>query len=98
VLDTQERFEAAHPHERPHFYLTMLGTHPQHRGKGIGMALLAETLARIDVERAPAFLESTNPANDHRYERVGFRPSGRFELGEDGPDVTQMWREPGGRP
>jgi GNAT superfamily N-acetyltransferase len=95
VLDTQERFEAAHPHGEPHFHLTLLGTHPEHRGKGVGMGLLAETLARIDAEEAPAFLESTNPGNEHRYERVGFRRCGGFELGGDGPDVTQMWREPG---
>jgi ribosomal protein S18 acetylase RimI-like enzyme len=93
VLDTQERFEAAHPHDEDHFYLTMLGTHPDHRGRGIGMALLGETLERIDAEGSPAFLESTNPANDHRYEGVGFRRCGEFELGEDGPVVTQMWRE-----
>src|SRR3954451_4499714 len=26
------RFDAAHPHERPHWYLSLLGTHPNHRG------------------------------------------------------------------
>ena len=95
VLDTFARFDAAHPHERgEHHYLSLLGTHPEHRGKGIGMELLAECLRRIDDEGAPAFLESSNPANDHRYEAVGFAPCGEFELGEDGPTVTQMWREP----
>jgi GNAT superfamily N-acetyltransferase len=95
VLDTFERFDAAHPNERgEHHYLSLLGTHPEHRGKGIGMALLAECLRRIDDEGRPAFLESSNPANDHRYEGAGFVPCGRFELGEDGPDVTQMWRDP----
>jgi ribosomal protein S18 acetylase RimI-like enzyme len=94
VLDTFEHFEAAHPHEREHHYLSLLGTHPDHRGSGIGMGLLAECLRRIDAEGAPAFLESSNPANDHRYERLGFRRCGEFELAEDGPTVTQMWREP----
>jgi ribosomal protein S18 acetylase RimI-like enzyme len=94
VLDTQERFEAAHPHDEAHFYLTMLGTHPEQRGQGIGMGLLADTLARIDAEQTPAFLESTNPDNHHRYERLGFRHCGEFELGEDGPSVAQMWRDP----
>ncbi len=95
VLDTFERFEVAHPHERgEHHYLSLLGTHPDHRGKGVGMGLLAECLRRIDEEGAPSYLESSNPANDHRYERLGFARWGEFELGEDGPDVTQMWREP----
>jgi hypothetical protein len=57
------------------------------------MGLLAESLERIDAQSAPAFLESSNPANDARYERLGFVRCGAFELGEDGPDVTQMWRE-----
>jgi predicted GNAT family acetyltransferase len=99
VLDTFERFDAAHPHERgEHHYLSLLGTHPEHRGRGIGMGLLAECLRGIDAEGAPAFLESSNPANDHRYERLGFAPCGEFELGEDGPTVTQMWRDPKDEP
>jgi GNAT superfamily N-acetyltransferase len=94
VLDTFERFEAAHPQEREHFYLSLLGTHPDHRGGGIGMGLLAECLRQIDEKGMPAFLESSNPANDRRYEGLGFAPCGEFELGEEGPRVTQMWREP----
>jgi predicted GNAT family acetyltransferase len=58
------------------------------------MGLLTATLERIDAEGAPAFLESSNPDNDHRYERLGFRRCGEFELAEDGPSVTQMWRDP----
>lgn len=94
VLDTFERFEAAHPEEPEHFYLSLLGTHPEQRGRGIGMALLAECLELIDAEGARAFLESSNPVNQPRYERLGFRSRGTFALAEDGPDVTQMWREP----
>jgi GNAT superfamily N-acetyltransferase len=94
TLDTMERFSAAHPEGESHHYLSLLGTHPDHRGKGIGMALLAENLRRIDSEGAPAYLESTNPANHARYEGVGFAPMASFELGEDGPPVAQMWRDP----
>jgi hypothetical protein len=52
-------------------------------------------LERIDAEGAPAFLESSNPVNTPRYERLGFSVCGEFELPEDGPNVAQMWREPG---
>ena len=44
VMELLERFEASHPRERPHYYLSLLGTHPDHRGQGLGMALLAESL------------------------------------------------------
>lgn len=93
VLDTFERFDAAHP-EGEHYYLSLLATHPDHRGKGLGMGLLAQNLRLVDAEGAVAYLESTNPANQPRYERLGFRPNGSFELGEGGPSVTQMRREP----
>jgi GNAT superfamily N-acetyltransferase len=94
VLDTFERFEAAHPQGEPHYYLSLLGTNPDHSGRGLGMGLLADTLARIDAEGAPAFLESSNPVNIPRYERLGFVVCGEFGLSEDGPSVTQMWRDP----
>ncbi len=29
------RFDAAHPRAEPHYYLSLLGTHPDHRGKGL---------------------------------------------------------------
>ncbi|NNN38157.1 GNAT family N-acetyltransferase [Streptomyces sp. S3(2020)] len=90
VMEIGERFEAAHPDE-PFFYLTILGTHPDHRGKGLGMGLLAESLDRIDAQGAPAYLESTNPANLKRYESVGFRVRDEIPLAS-GAVVTSMWR------
>jgi GNAT superfamily N-acetyltransferase len=92
-------FAAAHPQVEPHYYLSLLGTHPAHRGHGIGMKLLAETLALIDREGSPAYLESSHPANNARYARHGFEPLGEFALPDNGPAVTSMWRpgQPGGR-
>jgi GNAT superfamily N-acetyltransferase len=94
VLDAFDRFERAHPGDRPHYYLSLLATHPDRRGQGLGMGLLSENLVRIDAEGAAAYLESTNPANHRRYEGVGFVKWGEFELGEGGPTVTQMWSDP----
>lgn len=94
VLETFERFDAAHPHGEEHYYLSLLATNPDHSGRGLGMGLLADGLARFDAEGVPAFLESSNPVNTPRYERLGFAVRGEFELPEDGPSVTQMWRGP----
>jgi GNAT superfamily N-acetyltransferase len=88
------RFEASHPRDRDHFYLSLLGTHTDHRGRGIGMELLAANLSDIDALQMPAYLESTNPKNLTRYESVGFEICGTFDLPDDGPTVTTMWREP----
>ena len=92
VLELMERFEAAHPHDPPHYCLTLLGTDPQRRGNGFGMELLRKNLALIDAEVMPAYLESTNPANLPRYESVGFRPHGTFERPDGRHTVTTMWR------
>ncbi|MFJ9892810.1 GNAT family N-acetyltransferase [Streptomyces sp. NPDC091280] len=92
IMAVGEQFEAAHPDE-PFFYLTILGTHADHRGKGLGMALVREGLARIDALPAPApvYLESTNPANNKRYESVGFVARDEI-VTAGGQVVTTMWR------
>jgi ribosomal protein S18 acetylase RimI-like enzyme len=94
VMELLERFEAAHPREEPHYYLSLLGTAERHRGQGVGMALLRENLRRIDEEGKAAYLESSNPANERRYEGVGFRRIGEFTTPDDTRTVTTMWREP----
>ena len=40
VLEAMRR---QHPHDRPHWYLAILGTHPSAQGKGIGSAALRRT-------------------------------------------------------
>jgi GNAT superfamily N-acetyltransferase len=94
IMEVFELFEAAHPHERDHYYLSLLGTHTAHRGSGLGMGVLADNLARLDQMQMPAYLESTNPANLKRYESVGFGVFGAFQLPDGGSTVTTMWRDP----
>jgi GNAT superfamily N-acetyltransferase len=94
VLALVDRFEANHPREEPHYYLSLLGTHPDHRGQGKGMGLLAANLAEIDAEGMPAYLESSNRANDHRYARLGFVQIGEFAAPGGQPTVACMWRDP----
>ncbi|HEY7257517.1 MAG TPA: GNAT family N-acetyltransferase [Gaiellales bacterium] len=93
VLGALGALDEHHPQDEPHYYLSLLATHDHHRGRGLGMALLAACLERVDAERMPAYLESTNPANDARYQRLGFEPYGTITLA-NGHVVTTMWREP----
>jgi len=93
IMVVGEQFEAVHP-AQPFFYLTILGTHADHRGKGLGMGLVADGLARIDALGelgAPVYLESTNPANNRRYESVGFEVRDEI-VTAGGQVVTTMWR------
>ena len=85
--------DRAHPREVPHFYLSLLGTRAEHRGRGYGLDLLAKNLRRIDEAGMPAYLEASNPANVALYERHGFEVRGSFKLPGDGPEVFTMWRD-----
>ena len=93
VLELVEQFDASHPTDTRHYYLSLLGTHLDYRGQGVGMALLAENLTRMDAEGVPAYLESSNPANDRRYERLGFQRVGEFTTPGGERTVGTMWRE-----
>jgi GNAT superfamily N-acetyltransferase len=93
VTELLGRFAKAHPRHIPHHYLSLLATADQHRGRGLGIALLRENLARIDLEGSPAYLESSNPRNDPRYQALGFVPVSRFQAPGGGPVVTGMWRQ-----
>jgi ribosomal protein S18 acetylase RimI-like enzyme len=97
VLEMLDAFERNHPHEPPHYYLSLLATHPDHAGKRLGVDLVAANLAEMDAADPPAaaFLESSNPRNVARYERLGFRPTREVEL-VAGLTGTQMWRPPAG--
>lgn len=85
-------FDANHPHEEPHMYLSLLASNPARRGEGLAQRMLAENLRAFAAAGLPAYLESTNPANDRRYERAGFRRLGGFTSPLDGAPVTTMWR------
>ncbi len=52
---------------------------------------MKHTLARVDAERLPAYLESSNPRNIPFYERHGFEVIGRIQSGAT-PVVTPMLR------
>lgn len=90
ILVISAQFEEVRPTE-PHFYLSLLATHRDHRGRGLGMGLLRENLERIDAVGGAAHLESSNPVNDARYRSVGFERQGEFTVAS-GHVITTMWR------
>lgn len=87
-----ERFDEHHPHHEPHAYLSLLATNPAFAGHGYGQAHLSADLARWDAVGIPTYLESSNPANNRRYERQGYRAVGEFATVVDAAVVTTMWR------
>jgi GNAT superfamily N-acetyltransferase len=91
VLELLHRFEEVRPKD-PHYYLSLLGIDPARRGEGLGMGLLAQSLEAKDAEGVPTYLESSNPLNNERYERLGYRQIGEFTTPDGEHTVTTMWR------
>jgi GNAT superfamily N-acetyltransferase len=85
-----EQMGSYHP-SGPHWYLPLIGVDPVHQGKGYGTALLRHALARCDREHAPAYLESSNPANIPLYLRHGFEVLGAIQVGSS-PQIVPMLR------
>ncbi|HYI62059.1 MAG TPA: GNAT family N-acetyltransferase [Acidimicrobiales bacterium] len=86
--------DRAHP-KGDHWYLALLGTHPDHQGRGVASSALAPVLERCDLDGTGAYLESSNPANVPFYERHGFRVTDRVAPGGC-PPLDLMWRDPQG--
>jgi ribosomal protein S18 acetylase RimI-like enzyme len=64
----------------PHWYLATLGVEPERQGHGAGRALLADFLAQVDADAAPAWLETDRLELERYYARMGFAQSERIEL------------------
>lgn len=86
-----EEIAGYHP-EEPHWYLAMIGVDPACQGSGLGTRLLRETLAKVDEQLLPAYLETSNPANLPLYERFGFEIMGEVTGTADGPPTFPMYR------
>ena len=92
LLRLMKGFDRDRPTEPPHYFLDVLGTHPEHAGHGFGLRLLAANLAEIDAtDGAPVFLETSKPHNVPLYERLGFRVEREVEV-VPGIASTHMWR------
>ncbi|QTD55717.1 GNAT family N-acetyltransferase [Parasphingorhabdus cellanae] len=79
-----------HPDE-PHWYLPVIAADPQYFGCGLGGELMKHALRRVDEDRLPAYLESSNPRNISLYERHGFEVVGEIQVGKS-PVMTPMIR------
>ncbi|MDQ3697930.1 MAG: GNAT family N-acetyltransferase [Gemmatimonadota bacterium] len=87
-----EQMAGYHP-SAPHWYLPLIGVDPLHQGKGHGSALLQHALIQCDRDHAPAYLESTNPANIPLYQRHGFEIIATIQEGSS-PPIVPMLRGP----
>jgi GNAT superfamily N-acetyltransferase len=87
-----ELVERGRPRE-PFLLLTLLGTRPSARGRGLASRVLARGLERCDREGLLCVLDTSNEANLPFYERRGFRITQRVQL-PNGPTAWSLVREP----
>jgi ribosomal protein S18 acetylase RimI-like enzyme len=86
-----ERVHAALP-DTPHWYLGVLGTHPDRAGRRWGRAVMAPGLRRAEEDGLPVVLETSKPGNVEVYRRSGFEV---FRVSKDvGPLTIWVMQRP----
>ncbi len=93
LIDFMQRLDQLHP-RGPHYYLMFVAVCPDSQRRGYGAGLIRPVLERCDREGRPAYLENSNPANQHFYEQLGFRMTGEIPVKKGGPYIYSMWRDP----
>jgi ribosomal protein S18 acetylase RimI-like enzyme len=90
VLD--DLFTANHPAHESHAYLLFIGVEPRRQCQGVGSALLATGLTKVDGSGRPAYVEASSERNAALYARHGFESMGSPITLPDGPSLYPMWR------
>jgi ribosomal protein S18 acetylase RimI-like enzyme len=83
--------EKARPREE-HWYLSLLAVDPMAWRRGIGSALLEPSLASIEEDGLPCYLETQKEANLAYYRRFGFEETERLNPSRGGPPLFTMTR------
>ena len=79
-----------------HWYLWMIGVHPDRQGEGLGARLMAHTFAQADADGVPCYLETTHPRAHAIHTAHGFRDAVRGVIPGTDLMVWSMVRAPGG--
>ena len=81
---------AAYCPSDPHWYLGLFAVDPAYRGRGVGTMLLKYSLAVVDGDGLPAYLESTNAANLSLNRRFGFQELAEVRVGSSPPRFPML--------
>ena len=77
-----------------HYYLGVIASHPEQRGRGHGAAVLRPGLLAADAKGLESFLETGTESNLGYYTRFGFDVTATLDL-EDGTRIWCLTRPPG---
>ena len=98
--DLLERFAAIggtlkrHTPTEPHWYLNLLGTHPNWQRQGLGELMMSPIFTLCDTDGLPLWLETETVANVAYYQRFGFTVRSEWDVPLDGPHMWGMQRQP----
>jgi ribosomal protein S18 acetylase RimI-like enzyme len=74
----------------PQWYLDLIAVAPEHRGHGVGAALIRWGVDRARTDAVPAVLETARPENVALYEHFGFRVIREGDAPNGGPHLWFM--------
>ena len=77
----------------PHWELLIVAVDPDLQGRGRGLALVRDGLARADESVLPCYLNTNTPTLVPFFERLGFTVLEEAKLGKDGPTAWAMRRD-----
>ncbi|HEY7400573.1 MAG TPA: GNAT family N-acetyltransferase [Actinomycetota bacterium] len=80
--------------DEPHWYLDHIGVDAEHRGRGVGRALIEWGLAMAKADGVPAFLETARSGNVPIYEHLGFRVVLDGDAPGGGPHIWFLRHDP----
>lgn len=91
-----DQLDALHPRyaPEPHWYLAMLGVHPDAQRQGIGDALMQPAFRAADRDGVACYLEAPTLENAQYYERRGFQLMAETDIPDSNVHIWMMRRDP----
>lgn len=84
---------AANTPTEEHWYLQMIGTHPDWQRRGIGSLLIEEGLRWARRDGLGVYLETETAANVAYYRHLGFEVRSEWDVEPNGPHMWGMWHD-----
>jgi ribosomal protein S18 acetylase RimI-like enzyme len=74
-----------------HWYLQMIGTHPDWQRRGYGSLLIGEGISRARGDGLGVYLETETVDNAAYYRHLGFEVRSEWDIDAGGPHMWGMW-------
>ena len=75
-----------------HYYLSLLGAHPDYRGKKYTATLLRVLFKEFEAMNLPTYVETMNEQNLPMYQHLGYNVIGKVSLDKAGIHIWSMLR------